>query len=181
MSEVIIDVRERDEFDQEHVENAINVPLSGFASQAPGVLNQVKDRDVVFMCRSGLRAQQALEQAKGLGYNDAHNFRVYEGGLQQWKQDGQSVVASGKGGLPLIRQVQLIVGTAVTVLAILGYFLNPAYALGAAVMGMGLLMAGATGNCALAATLAKAPWNKAHPNLQKELCQASSGSQGCSS
>lgn len=40
MTEVILDVRERDEFEAEHVPGSISVPLSHLDSVAPGVLDQ---------------------------------------------------------------------------------------------------------------------------------------------
>lgn len=179
MSEVIIDVRERDEFDAEHVEHAINVPLSMFNSMAPGVLNHLRDRQIVFMCRGGARAAQALAQAQGLGFNDTHQYSVYPGGILQWIKEGRPVHKAGKAPLPLIRQVQLIVGSLVTVFGALGVALHPIFAVGAVLMGLGLVMTGATGNCVLAAVLAKAPWNKANPGLRRELCQATTGSLNC--
>ncbi len=46
MDHVTIDVRERDEFDAEHVEHSINLPLSEFARVAPGVLRQLEGKSV---------------------------------------------------------------------------------------------------------------------------------------
>ena len=70
MSEVIIDVRERDEYLQQHVQNSIKVPLSVFTAVVPGVLNQLRDREIRFMCRGGARATQAhkhTSKPRGLG------------------------------------------------------------------------------------------------------------------
>ncbi len=39
MAQVMIDVREHDEFASEHVDGAINIPLSTFSTMAPGVLS----------------------------------------------------------------------------------------------------------------------------------------------
>lgn len=172
MSEVIIDVRERDEYEQEHVKHSINVPLSAFTTVVPGVLNQLKDKEIVFMCRSGARATQAYEQAQGLGFNDAHTYRVYPGGIMAWIEAGREVQKGEKAPLPLMRQMQIIVGTLLVVFASLGTFINPWFSLATIVFGGGLLMAGVTGNCAVASLLAKAPWNRADPKLKKAYCQA---------
>ena len=102
MSEVIIDVRERDEYELEHVEHSINVPLSSFSAVAPGVLTQLKEKQVVFMCHSGMRAKQAYELAKGLGFNDEHTYSTYDGGIMQWVKQGNPVLKkTGKKPLPL--------------------------------------------------------------------------------
>lgn len=161
MSEVIVDVRERDEFALERVDHSVNVPLSVFTSVAPGVLTQLKDRRIIFMCRGGARATQALEIAKQMGFNDVHSYSVYPGGIQQWKKSGLPVSSAMSGGnLPLQRQVQLTIGAMIIALGIMGYIVHPAFALAAAAVGTGLLVAGATGYCMLANMMAKAPWNR---------------------
>lgn len=173
---VIIDVREKDEFAPEHVEHAINIPLSVFAAIAPGVLNQLRNREVVFMCRSGARAQQAQTIASGMGYNDAHQFSVYSGGIEAWKKAGKPVQKiEVKAPLPLIRQVQLIIGLLVIALGILGATVNPAYAYAAAAVGAGVFVAGATGFCALATMVSKLPWNRGDDMARRAMCQASTG------
>jgi hypothetical protein len=68
--------------------------------------------------------------------------------------------------------MQIIVGSLLMIFASLGAFVNPWFSVATIAFGGGLLMAGVTGNCAVAALLAKAPWNKADPKLQKQYCQA---------
>lgn len=174
MSEVIIDVREKDEFEAEHVENSVNIPLSMFASMAPGVLNQLKDRKIIFMCRGGARASQAKAISLNLGFNDAHTYEIYNGGLMQWKKDGRPTqTLNAKAPLPLIRQVQLVIGALIIVFGLLGAFVEPSFALVAAVIGAGLLLAGATGFCALASMMSKLPWNRGDKGAARALCQLS--------
>lgn len=172
MEQVIIDVREEDEFLAEHIENSINIPLSSFANLAPGVLHQLGERNIVLMCRSGVRAVQAKEMAKGLGFNDAHTYEVYEGGIIKWRSEGKPVVSREvRAPLPLMRQVQLVVGGMALSFGLLGALLDPAYAYGAAFVGAGLLVAGATGFCALANVLAALPWNKGDTLAKREMCR----------
>ena len=173
---VIIDVREKDEFAVKHVENSINIPLSVFSSIAPGMLNQLKSHDVIFMCHSGARAQQAQAIASGLGYNDAHQYSVYTGGIQAWIKAGNAVEKSEfNAPLPLIRQVQLVIGLLVIALGILGATISPFYAYAAAAVGAGVFLAGATGFCALATLVSKLPWNRGDIMARRTMCQASSG------
>ena len=105
-----------------------------------------------------------------MGFDDVHVYSVYPGGLEQWKKSGLPVIAAVSMGLPLQRQVQLAIGGLVVVLSLLGYLLNPMFALAAAAIGMGLLVAGATGYCMLANIMAKAPWNKARATPNGEAC-----------
>lgn len=94
MTEVIIDVREHEEYKMQHIKDSINVPLSIFSTVVPGVLNLLKDRKIVFMCHSGIRAMQASEQVKQLGYNDEHEFSIFPGGIMQWIENGHPVQMS---------------------------------------------------------------------------------------
>jgi rhodanese-related sulfurtransferase len=172
MNQVIIDVREEDEFLAEHVENSINIPLSSFAGMAPGVLNQLGKSQIVIMCRSGVRAGQALNMIQGLGFNDLHQYQVYEGGILGWKKQGQPVVARKvKAPLPLMRQVQLVIGAMLLAFGIAAAVIDPVYAWGAVFIGCGLLVAGATGFCALANVLAMLPWNKGDTMARQEMCR----------
>lgn len=173
MSEVIIDVREADEFALQHIKDSINVPLSRFSLVAPGVLNQLTDRKIVFMCRSGARATQATEQAKMLGFNAEHDYSVYQGGIVRWAKEGNPVQQGGKAPLPLIRQVQIVMGVLFAIFSLLAGFVDPMYAVVTLLLAGGLLMAGVTGNCMLANTIANMPWNKADPTIKKQYCQAS--------
>ena len=173
MTTVIIDVRERDEYEIQHIKNSINVPLSNFSTVAPGVLNQLTDRKIQFMCHSGMRATQALEQAKGLGFNEEHTYSVYPGGIKAWMEAGKDVQKAGKSAMPLMRQMQLIMGIMFVVFASLGTFIDPMYSAATIVFGLGLFYAGLTGDCAVAGALAKAPWNKADPKLKEAYCRSS--------
>jgi rhodanese-related sulfurtransferase len=178
MGEVILDVRERDEFAAEHVEYSINVPLSQFGTVAPGVLNQLRERDVVLMCRSGNRARMASSQISNLGFSDKIRAQVYNGGITEWKKLGKPVVVYKKGHLPIMRQVQLIAGGTVLVASVLALTVHPWFAALSAFFGAGLTLAGATGFCGLANVLALMPWNKA-PGAGEELCAASPASGSC--
>jgi len=158
---VIIDVRERDEYSAEHVEHSINVPLSNFASVAPGVLKAVEDREIAFICHSGVRSAQAVNLAKGMGYQNEHTYSSYDGGLLEWKKIGNPVISSSaSSSLPIIRQVHLTVGTLIIIFSVLGGLVNPLLSFVAAAMGAGLFFAGATGICAMANVLSIMPWNK---------------------
>lgn len=172
MNPIIIDVREEDEFLAEHVENSINIPLSSFAGIAPGILNQLGKSKIVIMCRSGVRAEQALGMVKGLGFNDVHQYEVYKGGIVGWKKAGHEVVSrSVKAPLPLMRQVQLVIGFMSVGFGGAAALIDPMYAWGAVFIGGGLLLAGATGFCALANVLAMLPWNKGDTMAKRELCR----------
>jgi rhodanese-related sulfurtransferase len=155
---IMIDVRERDEFESEHIEDSINVPLSQFAMIAPGVLKSLQDRELVFMCRSGKRAALALSEAKGI--RPSGNFSVFEGGILNWIEQGKPVISLKKVRLPLMRQVQIIAGFLVVIGTLLAWTQSIEWLALAGFVGAGLMFAGITGFCGMAEILQKMPWNK---------------------
>lgn len=162
VDQVIIDVRERDEFETEHVKHAINVPLSSFATAAPGVLSHLADKHICFMCHSGVRAQRAWDQSQGFGFERARKYTICPGGIKQWKQLGRELEtpARKKASMSLMRQTQIAMGGMVIVFAMLGLLVHPGFSGLAAGMGIGMMLAGITGNCAMANAVARMPWNR---------------------
>lgn len=178
MEKIIIDVREPDEFSAEHVKGSINIPLSQFDHQAPGILGGLKSKSIILMCRSGKRAGLASQQLSNLGFSD-FSCEVYQGGILKWKESGEKVEASKKNHLPIMRQVQLIAGLGVLLPVVLGFLISPNFFYVSGFFGAGLSFAGLSGRCLMAEMLAMMPWNKSAPALTEELCQVSPGSKGC--
>jgi len=179
MEQVILDVREQDEFAAEHVPGSIWVPLSQFAHTAPGVLQSLVGRRVLLMCRSGNRARLAGEEIGKLGFNGQIEFSVYEGGILEWIKQGKPVVTGKAAHLPILRQVQLVAGLIVLAASLFSLYFDLRAAWVAAFVGAGLTFAGLTGFCGLAQLLAAMPWNKRGANTKEELCQVSPKSPGC--
>ncbi len=179
-NEIMIDVRERDEFEAEHVEGSIHVPLSNFSFLAPGILSALSDRKITIMCRSGNRAKLARNQFVQLGFGDI-TAEVFEGGILAWKKAGKATIQRKKDHLPVLRQVQIAVGSSVVLFSLLSLLVNPAWSYATGFFGAGLLVAGSTGFCGMAELIARLPWNRAQPGNQEELCKVSpaSGSCGC--
>jgi rhodanese-related sulfurtransferase len=69
--EVIIDVREENEYELSHIKGAVNIPLSQFRER----LNEIpKDKKVYLHCRSGQRSYNAVLILNNLGYTNAYNI-----------------------------------------------------------------------------------------------------------
>ncbi len=77
----LIDVREPGEFDMVHIEGSKCVPLRTLASRA-GELPD--DRDIVLVCRAGVRSATALDLLRKAGFTRLKNLR---GGLLAWVRD----------------------------------------------------------------------------------------------
>jgi rhodanese-related sulfurtransferase len=168
---IILDVREKDEFEAEHIPESIHCPLSQFDLHAPGILRSLKNEEVLLICRSGNRAQMALNELSK--HQSQHlSFRVYEGGIQKWKSEGKSVQGKGSG-IPVLRQMQ-IVASSMIFLAFLGAaFVHPNFVYLALFVGFGLALSGFTGFCPMVFLLQKMPWNTrsaANCNVTKKSC-----------
>lgn len=157
---VIIDVREKDEFLAEHVDGSINVPLSDFPSHAPGVLRQLADRELIFLCRSGNRARLAVDSLAQIGVKLPQTPKVFTGGILAWKEEGRPTVRFRTTHLPILRQVHLVAGGLVLLGAALALTTNVAWAFLSLFVGAGLMVAGATGFCGMAKMLSYMPWNR---------------------
>ncbi len=80
---VLIDVREREEFDEERIPGSTSIPLSSFD---PCLLNGlIGTRVVVIHCLAGSRAQKAAEALARAGYAAP---ALIKDGLLGWKSAG---------------------------------------------------------------------------------------------
>lgn len=70
---IYIDVREPTEFASDHLEGAINIPVSTIAENSLQLKNIDRDTHIVVYCRSGARAENAKMQLQQLGYVDVVN------------------------------------------------------------------------------------------------------------
>lgn len=76
----ILDVREDWEYAEGHIPGATLIPLG----QIPNRLSEIpKDAQVVTVCRSGNRSNQAAEFLRQQGYENIHNMT---GGMIAWGQ-----------------------------------------------------------------------------------------------
>jgi rhodanese-related sulfurtransferase len=78
---LIIDVREKYEFNSEHIANSINFPLSKLRTEYKSIPNNKK---ILLVCKSGARSRNALSFLKDQGYDDLINLK---GGLDAWKRN----------------------------------------------------------------------------------------------
>lgn len=161
MDEIIIDVREKDEFRCEHVSGSINLPLSTFNHDAPALLGKFGDRKIIIMCLSGNRARMAHDNIKVMKHLNLENFEIFPRGIKGWKEEGKEVISLTKKPISIMRQVQIAAGSLIVLGGILGTQLNPNFWYLSGFVGLGLTFAGVTGTCAMAGLLKLMPWNNA--------------------
>ena len=82
---IILDVREKNEYNLGHIENAINLPHGDILSKVEIVLaSRDKSEQVIIYCASGSRSALAALMMKELGYS---NIVSLTGGYVKWKRD----------------------------------------------------------------------------------------------
>jgi len=150
----LIDVREPVEHAEAHVNGAKLIPLGQIESRCSEINPQ---QPVIVMCQAGKRGQTAADKLRKLGFSDVRNL---EGGLLAWKAAGMVCVEGTRKCLPLMRQVQLVIGLCVFTGSLLAVFVDPRWVYLPMFFGAGLIFAGSTGFCGLALLLAKMPWNQ---------------------
>jgi len=75
----IVDVREPSEFKGGHILKAKNIPLGRIGEKLSDL---PKDKDVVFVCRSGGRSMMASRKAQKAGLKGVYNL---SGGMSAWR------------------------------------------------------------------------------------------------
>ena len=87
---VLVDVREPEEFNGElgHIAGSMLVPLKGLAERA-GELR--RDREILCICRAGVRSTTAAAILKGLGFEHVSNMKD---GMLEWNDRGYPVERS---------------------------------------------------------------------------------------
>lgn len=148
---LLIDIREPDEHARARIPGAVNLPLNQLGRLDPG------GRVVVFHCRSGARAAANAARLAAASDSPCH---VLAGGLDGWRREGLPVTLGRRQPPEIMRQVQLVAGGLVLLGVTLGLVVAPAFFGLSAMVGAGLMMAGATGWCGMATLLRRLPWNR---------------------
>ena len=150
----VLDVRTSAEFETAHIPGSYNVPLDNLREHRVELRRHL-DEDVVLVCRSGNRAEQAEKALAEVGLPGLH---VLEGGMVAWEAAG-APVNRGQQTWELERQVRLTAG-AIVAASVFGSAAVPRLKWVAAGIGTGLVVAALTNTCAMGVVLTKMPWNR---------------------
>lgn len=160
---LVLDVRTPAEFETAHIEGSCNVSLPTLTEHRDEVSRHLR-RDVVLVCHSGARAQQAQDTLTAAA---PANLHVLHGGITAWQAAGYRVV-HGAPRWDLERQVRLVAGSIV-----LGGVLTSAIVSAtkrvASGIGGGLTFAVLSNSCLMGATLSKLPYNRAAGPDRRQL------------
>lgn len=72
----MIDVRTKKEYQEGHLNGAINIPLSDIKGK---IKDTNVDKKILLYCQSGIRSKKALKILEDLGYKDIYHLK---GGLE---------------------------------------------------------------------------------------------------
>ena len=159
----LLDVRTPPEYAAAHVPGAQLRPLAELdiaallAPHKPGT-------PIYVLCQSGARAAQAIERLQRAGCPDGI---LVDGGTQAWIDAGLPVHSGQTRVLPLLRQVQLVIGSLAAAGSLLALTISAWFAILPLFLGCGLIIAGATGTCGMASLLARMPWNRGHSHCSR--------------
>lgn len=82
---ILVDCREQEEWNEDHIPNAIFMPLSTFQEN----FNKLdSNKQIIMQCRSGKRSLTACQILQENDYEDLTNL---EGGILGWKELGYEV------------------------------------------------------------------------------------------
>ena len=80
---LLLDVRETWEHDVANIEHARLVPMAQFPSIMPELQTMGTDKELLILCKSGMRSGRVVEYLKQQGFTNAHNVT---GGMDAWLQ-----------------------------------------------------------------------------------------------
>jgi rhodanese-related sulfurtransferase len=82
MKKEIIDVREKEDFEREHIPEAKSMPLSRLKDEMKQL--DIANSIVIVCNRGGKRSKEAYDLLKNQGYKDV---TILEGGMEHWRKN----------------------------------------------------------------------------------------------
>lgn len=79
---IILDVREKAEYDEKHIPGAVLIPHTEIENKAEKIIPD-KDTQILVYCRFGRRSKLASENLVKLGYTNVKEF----GGIIEWQYE----------------------------------------------------------------------------------------------
>jgi rhodanese-related sulfurtransferase len=85
---LVLDVRTPAEYAEGHIPGAVNIPHTELASRV-AELERAREQDIVVYCRSGGRANQALEVLEKSGFRRLFHLK---GDYTRWSEEKRAIV-----------------------------------------------------------------------------------------
>ncbi|MGW2724832.1 rhodanese-like domain-containing protein [Streptomyces sp. NPDC001492] len=159
----VIDVRTPGEYAGGHLPGALNIPLYQIRRALPDIRQAAERGDVLVVCASGARSQNACTLLAEQGIPAA----TLTGGTGAWAAAGRDLhrpaTRKARAAWGMERQVRFTAGTLMILGLALGLLVHPAFQLVSAAMAGGLVFSALTGTCGMAALLGRLPHNRPRP------------------
>ncbi|MFF7749734.1 rhodanese-like domain-containing protein [Streptomyces sp. NPDC007971] len=156
----VIDVRTPGEYASGHLPGALNIPLDRIRHALPELRHAAGRGDVVFVCASGARAENAGRLLAEQGVRTA----TLAGGTGAWAAAGHDLerpaTCDTRAGWSMERQVRFTAGALVLAGIALGLLVHPAFQILSAGIAGGLVFSALTDTCGMAAVLGRLPHNR---------------------
>ena len=156
----VIDVRTPGEYASGHLPGALNIPLDQIRRALPDIRHAAERGDVLIVCASGARSQNACKLLAEQGIPSA----TLTGGTGAWAAAGHDLhrpaARTGRAVWGMERQVRFTAGTLVLLGLALGLLVHPALQLVSAAIAGGLVFSALTDTCGMAALLGRLPHNR---------------------
>lgn len=78
---VVLDVRERKDFEKGHIVDAVNIPLAKLSERA-SELDKKKEHPIIVVCQYGTHSGEAVKVLQGLGFTKVNKMH---GGISEWQ------------------------------------------------------------------------------------------------
>ena len=88
---LLLDVREQEEYNEEHIPGSQLLPLSELMARFEDEVPE--GREIIAQCRSGKRSAQATDFLRAQGYEVTN----MEGGILKWKAEGLPTEGGSEG------------------------------------------------------------------------------------
>lgn len=85
---VLLDIREKKDFDSGHIVDSVHIPMSKLAARV-SELDKYKSKPVIVACRLGQQSADAVKILKSAGF--AQVMRL-SGGITEWRADNLPLV-----------------------------------------------------------------------------------------
>ncbi|MFD0317894.1 rhodanese-like domain-containing protein [Streptomyces flavalbus] len=156
----VIDVRTPAEYASGHLPGAQNIPLNRVRSALPSLREAARDGEILIVCASGPRAQNACELLAAEGIRTA----TLTGGTTAWAAQGHPLhrpaACATRSVWTMERQVRFTAGTLVLLGLLLAALVHPALQLLSAAIAGGLVYSALTDTCGMASLLGRLPHNR---------------------
>ena len=155
----LVDVRSTDEFNNQHVSGASNLPIDRLnsCSIAEQIGEQAgKEIPLFLMCASGMRSDMAAIKLTRQGLE---NVATVSGGTQAWEKARLPLAV--KRRVPTIeQQVQIFLGIVILLALIKASLLSPWFYALTGLVGIALIFSGFTACNRLSSLVVRLPWNR---------------------